>query len=224
MKANERVSAVISGMFTFKHPFTCVVSGPTQSGKTEFLLKLVRRATDVIVPPPERIIWCYGEYDPVVPGTLPPGATTHRGIYEEEELQAKTRNLLILDDLMSEASNNKYVEDLFTRGSHHRNTSVVLTVHNLFHQGKVMRTVSLNTHYFVLFKNPRDAGQIRYLGNQMFPGKLGGSRFLADAYRQATVHPHSYLLVDATQATPEDFRVLSDIFPDEETYCYHPKP
>ena len=36
-----------------KHPFTSMVVGPTQSGKTCLILKLIKRANEVIVPPPE---------------------------------------------------------------------------------------------------------------------------------------------------------------------------
>jgi hypothetical protein len=45
---------------------------------------------------------------------------------------------------------------LFTKKSHHRNISVMYIEQNLFHKGKNHRTISLNAHYMVLFKNPRD--------------------------------------------------------------------
>jgi len=46
----------------FAHPFTCVVSGPTGSGKTEFVAKLIENISDMMVPVPEKISWCYGEW------------------------------------------------------------------------------------------------------------------------------------------------------------------
>ena len=48
-----------------QHPFTCIVFGPTGSGKSVFTLKLIEHAELVITPPPERIIYCYGEYQKV---------------------------------------------------------------------------------------------------------------------------------------------------------------
>jgi hypothetical protein len=39
---------------------------------------------------------------------------------------------------------------------HHRNISVMYIVQNLFHRGKHHRTIGLNAHYMVVFKNPRD--------------------------------------------------------------------
>ena len=37
----------------------------------------------------------------------------------------KTRGLMVLDDLMKERGNDKRVLDLFTKGSHHRNITVL---------------------------------------------------------------------------------------------------
>ena len=121
---------------------------------------------------------------------------------------------------MEEAGQAEEVCELFTKGSHHRNLSVILIMQNLFHQGKKMRTISLNCHYMILFKNPRDAAQIRYLSNQLFPGR---TKFLVDSYRQATSKPHGYLLLDLTQSTPDNRRVLSDVLPGEEGFFYIPK-
>jgi hypothetical protein len=94
-----------------------------------------------------------------------------------------------------------------------------MLLQNMFHRGKFIRTMSLNTHYMVLFKNPRDAGQIRVLAGQLFPGT---TQFLVEAYRQATSRPHGYLLLDFKQDTGDNFRVLSDVLPDEQGFYYVP--
>ena len=49
-------------------------------------------------------------------------------------------NMLIIDDLMHEM--NEVAAKLFTKGSHHRNTSVLLLTQNIFHQNKHFRTVT----------------------------------------------------------------------------------
>ena len=64
---------------------------------------------------------------------------------------------LIIDDLMSET--NQLVSDIFRKISHHRNIGVIYMTQNVFNKNKFTRTISLNAHYFVLFKNPRDANQ-----------------------------------------------------------------
>ena len=80
------------------------------------------------------------------------------------------RNLIVLDDQMIDASKDKRIENLFTRGSHHRNLSVIYIVQNLFYQEKDSRSITLNSHYLILFKNPRDKLQIVTLAKQMCPG------------------------------------------------------
>ena len=46
----------------WQHPFTCIVAGPTGCGKTTFVARLLRNASAMIDPPPERITWYYGEW------------------------------------------------------------------------------------------------------------------------------------------------------------------
>ena len=61
------------------------------------------------------------------------------------------RNLIVFDDQMIDASKDKRIVTLFTRGSHHRNLSVIYSVQNLFHHRKDNRSISQNSHYLVLF-------------------------------------------------------------------------
>lgn len=137
---------------------------------------------------------------------------------EDYSTDPSTRKLIIIDDLMREATNNTIV-DLFTKGSHHKNLSVIFITQNVFHKGQ--RDISLNTNYIVLFKNPRDRAQIQHLARQVYPED---SKFLQEAYQDATLKPFSYLLIDLKQSTPDEFRFRSCIFPDDEYQCiYLPK-
>lgn len=199
----------------FKHPFTCLVSGPTQSGKTYFTVQLLNNLCEMVRPTPTRVIWCHGQSQTGL--KLPAFVELEEGTSILDTIDGSEPTLLVLDDLMQEAAEDRRISNLFTKGSHHKDLSVIMLVQNMFHQGKFMRTISLNTHYMVLFKNPRDAGQIRHLGAQLFPGDL---KFLACAYKQATSRPHGYLVLDFTQETPDNLRVLSDILPGEEGYYY----
>ena len=44
------------------HPFTSVISGPTGSGKSVFVKRFVHNIKHMMTPIPDRILWCYGEY------------------------------------------------------------------------------------------------------------------------------------------------------------------
>lgn len=138
---------------------------------------------------------------------------------ELSELENNTAPLLlILDDLMGQCDIK--VEKIFTKLSHHNNISIVYLTQNLFYGTKQQRTISLNAHYLVLFKNPRDSSQITYLARQMFPGK---SRHLVEAYKDATRLPYTYLLIDLKPETDDSHRLRSNIFPDETNFVYVPK-
>jgi hypothetical protein len=73
----------------------------------------------------------------------------------------------VLDDLIDSAYSTK-VSQLFTKGSHHRNISVVLITQNFFHQGPASSDISLNGNYMLAFKNTRDKTQIVHLARQVY--------------------------------------------------------
>ena len=55
-----------------------------------------------------------------------------------------------IDDLMTEAKCDQRIADLFTKGSHHRNISIVYLTQNVFPQGKACRDIALNFTIFGL--------------------------------------------------------------------------
>ena len=108
---------------TWKHPFTCLVTGPTGCGKTQFTLKLLRHAQRVIFPAPWRILWCYGVYQSTFDNFRDAGNVEfHEGIPELSIFDGTKPTLLILDDLMHET--DERVTKIFTKISHHMNVSV----------------------------------------------------------------------------------------------------
>ena len=140
------------------------------------------------------------------------------GLPDLDSFDGKQWTLLIIDDLMHET--DERVSKIFTRVSHHKNLSVLYLTQNLFFGSKQNRTISLNSHYLILFKNTRDATQISHLASQMYPGR---TKFLIEAFRDATSKPFSYLLVDLKPDTEDRLRVRSGIFPGEQACVYVPK-
>ena len=197
------------------HTFTAIVAGPSRSGKTTWVKQLLDNL-HIITPMPERVIFCYSEWQTAYDSIN--NAEFQQGIIDIEKLGAQ-RVLLIVDDLMSECEDT--VEKVCTKYSHHKNISLIYITQNLFHRHKRMRTISLNASYLVLFKNPRDIHQISYLSRQMYPAKQGV--FLEEAFQDATRFPFGYLFIDLRQDTNELSRVRTGIFPDEQQYIYIPK-
>ena len=70
-----------------------------------------------------------------------------RALEQDSYFGVNKQKLIVFHDQMIDASKEKRIVNLFTRGSHHRNISVIYIVQNIFHQGKGSRSVSLNGHY-----------------------------------------------------------------------------
>ena len=199
----------------FIHPFTAIVAGPSGSGKSMFCMRLIRNARELIAPPPERIVYCYSVYQSMFDQY--PNVEFVEGLPELNMFDGEKPTLLIIDDLMHET--NEIVAKLFTKVSHHKSVSVVYLTQNLFNNNKHNRTISLNAHYMVLFKNVRDATQVHCLARQMFPKN---SEAMMQGYRDATGKPYGYLLVDLTQSMDDRYRLRTKIFPGDQGEAFVP--
>lgn len=164
------------------------------------------------------IIYCLPEDQPIDSYFLK--FRVIRGVPESSIFNDLKPRLIIIDDLMRET--NSDVVDLFTKGSHHFNVSIMYVTQNIFNQGKGRRTISLNAHYIVTFKNPRDRVQIQTLSRQVCPDN---NRYTQEAYKDATDRPYGYLLFDLKQSTPELYRYRTNIFPGDNpsNVIYIPK-
>ena len=118
----------------------------TGSGKTVWVQSLLKQANRMINLPPERIVWCYSQWQPAYMEMLVtiPNIEFVKGIPPALEqysyFHVNKRNLIVFDDQMIDAGKDQRIVNLFTRGSHHRNLSAIYIVQNLFHQGKGSRS------------------------------------------------------------------------------------
>ena len=102
----------------------------------------------------------------------------------------------MLDDLIDSAYSTK-ASELFTKGLHHRNISLVIITQNVFQQGLSSRDISLNSKYVVVFKNPRDKTQIVHLVRHVYQEYISSFH---KTYLEACTDPHSYLFLGLTQS------------------------
>lgn len=186
--------------FELNHPSTCLVVGATQVGKSFLVRKMIRE--NVYGSKIKRVRWCY---------LYPP-----KWMHEEPDIEFirglpstfETDDLIILDDHMHRL--NEKVAEIFTVVSHQCGISVILLLQNLFPRNPVMRDISLNSHYIILFKNSRDKAQFRYFGRQVYPEN---TKYFLDAYIKATKKQFSYLVVDLHPQTEEEYRLRESLFP-----------
>lgn len=192
----------------WKHPFSAIIAGPSGSGKSYFVINFIKNLSDICDTQFKEIFWHYAIWQP----KLDVGGIQFIQGLPETEYSSDHPKLIIIDDLMRESANSTVILDLFSKGCHHQNISLFYISQNLFFKGRHTRDLSLNSHYLVLFKNPRDKAQIRHLAQQMCPQNF---KFLIEAFTDATSKPHGYLLIDLKQATPENCRFRTNIFSED---------
>ena len=200
--------------FRLRTDRVCCVSGPSQSGKTEFVLKLLDQRHELFRKPLNKILWCYGIHNVKLNSHLESkGYKTLRGLPKERDIEPDS--ICVLDDLLSESESSKEITNMCTRAAHHKPCFVIIISQNLFPGGKEARTRSLNTHYYVIFKNPRDKLQFEILARQISPTR---SKDLVAIYEDATQHAHGYLFVDFTQECSDDIRYRTNILETPVTF------
>jgi GTPase SAR1 family protein len=142
--------SVMSHDLRFKLPFSCIVAGPSGSGKSSFCIKLLQNLESQCTEPEFAggILLCYGEKNakPSPQSVSGKRIQFFEGVPEDFKNEGGRPALIILDDLLTEVY-SKQVCTLFTKYCHHRNISVQLITENLFHQGTYYRDISLNTKY-----------------------------------------------------------------------------
>ena len=184
-----------------KDDFTVTISGPSKSGKTNLILHMLENADKCFTRFPSKIYICFGCEQPFyeefrkfnVPLIL------HRGVLKDPPKNA----LIIFDDLQREHAT---ITDYMTKYSHHNSLSIFYITQNIFRKDN--REITLNCDYIILFSSWRDKKQISILGSQISPGD---SKWIVKSFTDATGKPHSYLLFDFTQQTPDTFRLRDNV-------------
>ncbi|VDI15559.1 Hypothetical predicted protein [Mytilus galloprovincialis] len=193
----------------------------------------------MIKPSPERTIWCYKRWQPLFTEMQ---QTAKNIIFvqripdylnNDSFIYPKYHSLVVVDDLMKDATNSKDVCELFVEGSHHRNLSVTCIVQNAFLRGKDNRMMSINIQYIVLFKNPRDQITPAVFARQMYPNN---SKRLMNKYMEGVKRPYGRTrdqslsedvseVVETKEIMPSGdefglmFKNLSDLIRHVKRYC-----
>ena len=205
----------MGGKFYIKNGSVIQIVGPSGSGKTYFACNLLS-SENIFQVPIREIYWHSGVREGELGRTLEKLSNLKRmhhvfGLPDGWTEKAHEFDVIVIDDLFEEANRDAITfNSLFTKIARHRQVTVLFLTQNLFHQGGQHRTRNLNTHYLVIFKNPRDKTVIDYLSRQAYPNDR---KFLIDAFNDATYNkPHGYLFLNFTQECPDKLRVTTDIF------------
>ena len=202
-----------------KTPFSYILSGASQSGKTMHVLNFLKYRHVLMDVPTNNIFYFYSTEQPIFDSFKKSGLVKEwiKELPTIDFLSEKTApfkdgegSIIILDDLQQQL--NSDISTLFTVLCHANRANVILMCQNLFPKERVFRTISLNGTYFSIFKNPRDSSQILHFAKQFSPEDTD---YVVDAFRDATRTQYSYLMFDCHQATPDNLRVRNHFLPHE---------
>lgn len=142
-----------------------MTSGPTACGKTTMVKDWLQNHSNRSQPGIQRIVWLYKRWQPlynVIERTMV--LNVHfiqcipNDLEDDEFFDPRINNLLVLDDLFSEAGKDKS-----------RSLSVISINQNLF--GDRDTTPEKKCHYKILLNNYVDKQAVMTLARQMYPGK-----------------------------------------------------
>jgi len=203
----------------FEHPSNWVIGAPSQSGKTFFVYQILKNADTLIRGTFKEIIYCYSEWQPLYEKMISdvPKIKFIKGIPELDNLE---NSIVILDDLMNEVIEDKMLLKLFTVNSHHRKVSVIFLTQNIYEKGKYARSISLNAHYLVIFKNRRDEAQLMHLSRQIYPRD---GKFFTEVFNEATDNKYGHLIIDLKQTTNDLLRLRTIDFKTGNIFVYKKK-
>ena len=195
-----------------------MIAGPTGSGKTFWTNKLLKN--QMFTEPVSSVLYCYGVYQTFYNKMEIPNLELHEGLPSLDKVQSLNDgkfHVLVLDDLMEYIVKSVETQNLFTKYCHHYNITAIFLTQNVFVQGTLSRTISINTHILVLIANKRDESQAMNLGKQLYPSN---SKVFMEAYEDATSTVHGYLVIDCDPTSPRDLKLRTHIFSGEQTVCY----
>lgn len=163
----------------------------------------------------DTVVWLYEG----PPSSLPslesiPNLIIQHGVptsFEEFPLNS----LILIDDCSKQTANSKALLESAIQGCHHRQQSIVIALHNIFTTGENFRTLSLNSHYFILFKALRDRRQIYHFFQQLQPQNWKQFANIFD--KEMAEGLHKYICVDChpRSETNPYFRIKGSIFPSD---------
>lgn len=205
------------------HPFTMIVAGPTGSGKTVWVTKLLSHYQSITTfktpnsPRPTKVLWCYGQWQQLYMKPVANANIQHYKGLTSSNINSLSNgpppDVIVIDDLMAETVSDPKLASMFTRESHHENISVIFIVQNLYVQGRKIRDIALNTHYLVIMKTKRDLRQIMQMGNQIMYGE---SKYFKWAFQKATNNvPFSYLFCHLHPKSEDVLKLSTYMLPHE---------
>ena len=201
-------------LYPFKFGFcsNTIIYGPSFSGKSTFVQKVLTNPY-LWEEPIDKIHYYYGIESESLKKMkeLFPSANFTYGLPEDLEtpFDPNLNEVAVFDDLGAEIEQSKEFCQFLSRITHHKRIHAFVISQFIFGGGKFKRQQASNYSMVVLFPSKRSAYQIQILGKQV---GVADSRFIVQAYNDATKENHGFLILDLRESSPSEVRLVSNIF------------
>jgi hypothetical protein len=206
------------------HPFTCTVVGGTMSGKTFFVVDLIKNRYKLCSAPLEKVVYIYCDYQPIFHSLESDPNIIFTNKIEDLENLITNQSLAIVDDQMDTISKHSAARDsikaFFIKKAHHLGVSIICISQNMYADN--FRDINRNANYNFFFDLQSDKAVLSWKGKQCCPSHPG---FLIDAYQKAlATRDFGYLLLEFhPRRKYKKYWARSHLEPTKEMQIYTPK-
>ena len=206
----------------FVQPFTMALYGSTNTGKTNFVLSLLKNLALLVDKKMRTIIYCYGStwQSPIFDEMGSMGVLMHKGLPEkiEDLLQDRpTPAIMIFDDLETDIEKSSMMADCVKKNSHHMDVSIIILYQSLFPLGKRAGQIRQNINVMVFFKFSMEIRSLKL----RFSGFVPTDRmmdFVNHIYKPWVSREGGFVVVDKHPKQKKELEyqcIRTNIFPNE---------
>ena len=195
-----------------------LISGCSQSGKTEFTKKLLMHSDQMFLTPPDVCMIVYSHWQKAYEELQNKWGSkitflqeTPDESYIAETMMGKKHGLFVVDDKVSEVVKTTFFMDLLTRMAHHYRLTNCILVQDPTLSGKMKSVLSRNFHVNILLRSPRDRNYLRTLAIM-----LNDYKCVTQSYDDACAQPYGYLVMDLHPKSNLQLKYRTNIFPDDK--------
>jgi len=204
-------------------PCAICIAGPSQSGKSSFIVNLIKYRKDVFTQDFEKCYYCQPSnlcvrsnpiFDQIQQSF--PSAELICGLPNINKLNLNldsSPKIVIIDDLMQDLLNSAEIVTLLSVHVHHSNITVVFTLHNFFAASRHGKTIARNLNVKVFFYNRLDLRELKIISSQ-----IGSNpNFLQECFEflmKKFPAENAYVLIDGLfKSKMKSMYVRTHIFP-----------
>lgn len=210
----------------FETPCAICITGPSQCGKSTFIVKLIKNRNQMFNQSFQRIIYCQPanlcvRNNPIFEEILKefPTAELVSGLPDISKLfldMDSSPKCVIIEDLMAELLNSPEMVHLFTVQIHHNNLTVLCTLHNHYYNSRFAKSLSRNIGYKIFFYNRLDLRELKMISMQI----SNNPNFLIECFNflmKKFLDSNAYVLIDGSfQSKMKSMFVRSHILPNQD--------